>query len=1495
MKRFICFVLSCIMITSSLCIFPFAQGNDSADEVKTEASFELAYGGVNGIFSMTFDDGDIATTNWLNEVFERYNLYGSTMNIPYKNFATEELEETWREILAKGRLEAENHSMTHKPLPAQWWSNYSKYEANNTEANYQYEIVDAYNRILEVTGRAPLAFAPSNNTLYDDAVKVVQQYHYVMRQGLRWNISSGKWQSLDPIVNATYNSHEANSSSAGAGGWYNPYMMSFASNPIIEGLDVAANEGAWLITMCHDIGPEGDVDFDVALSFFEHAAKLQNEGKLWVTTFGNATKYIRERQNSTVNAVIRGENVYITVTMAEMTEDNLPLPTDVFNHPLTVKVAVPACDAVTYTVNSTRKYAKTFLENDKTYALVDVVPNSGECCVSPIDLTNNSTTPAMMGTIHPDGTFSTEGITVSGNATVADIQSYNKVYAKLDLSTFKEYNSASVSLQISDKDAKGKIHVYGLLDKADINGWSATNINGYNAPANNRFGAGVKLDEVYGSAPIATLTVNGAGNLAVDITSYVLDLLDLGSTAGTLIFTLDETSESDHISFAFSTNSLYTCTINFDDKTELVFPASTSVAAYAAADIYRTGNLTNDSFSLVSDGTQTNALKVQTTASKWNLFKILNLFPETLTTEDIGRKFTITFKMKETDNAKGTVSGIRMGMVGTHTGGVNCGNVGGGTAPNIGTQYNSVIIKNTALNTWETFTYEFEVTADVFAGTRPAQELGFYGNVSVIRTMWFDDIKIEECEVENSDNDDTTSLYSHTQDFESLTTGAYPSGFTKLGFGTFVISEEANATPADDAKKSIKYESIGASWERIFYLGASPYGTTDSSKQYTTEDIGRTFRVSFKIKTPYATKLTVGMVNYQQIHGGTATYYNKSSYTIDENQTNSWVKLTYTYTVTEALMAEGAHATELIIKMDSCKGASETNKANIYLDDFKCIELPENSETTMFTPTQTATIGNAEGLTVSCPQDASAPLQTYGYISFPEGNYDAVTDGLLSLALTGDVGQNIRILALREDLLQEMTLEDRFELLSKAKIDPNYIWLGMDLDELVANGEKAKINILNYLRAMKGCGASFLFVQSDILDTVYYQYGNGIMLTEEDYTTDGTISMENGTIQVNGTTLALHNILDNNENNIAKANTTYFARITASAGVKVSLLGKEAIVGENGTLTLFVTTVEEVKNPTLVFESETPFTITAIRVDNGKASTEVGNISMRTESAYNAGFVNNILQNISLDTSINVNFYFPKDNAPLSVQDREGNELLNTENIVNINGAEYYVACVKVAPKDAYRSGMIEATLANGYVQTLDASVLHYANHLFSLEDSSEYIKDAKALVRYILNYICEAALAYGGATESELYAFITDIVIDKTLNETIYEIDDAMGIEAFCLDLQSVVGMVFKVEKDFSGSITVTMNGKSDTYIYDAATPVGEEEYIVIENIPAYALRSDITVSVTNANGECATYLFNLATYTNKIGTDVLYAVYAYAHEASVFHAKYPTASTVK
>ena len=1497
MKRVICFILSCLMITSTISILAFAKDGEPEGAVEAEATFELAYGGANGIFSMTFDDGDLATTRWLIEMFEKYDLYGSTMNIPSKNFSTEELEETWRELLSSGRLESESHSMTHAPLPAQWWSNYATHAANNTPEKYQYEIVDAYNRILEVTGRAPLCFAPSNNTLHDDAVKVVQQYHYAMRSGLRWNLSSGKYQSLDPIVNATYNSHEINNQSAGAGGWYNPYMMSFASNPIKDGLDYAANEGAWLITMCHGIGATGDVNYDVATEFFEHAAKYQNEGKLWVTTFGNATKYIRERQNSTVNAVTLGGNVYITVTMAEKTEDNLPLNTDVFNHPLTVKVAVGDTSAVTYVVNGVRKYAKTFTENGKTYANVDVVPNSGECVVTPIELnTENGIAPSIIGTISADGTFTEGGITVTGNSTVVNIDAYSKVYAKISFADYKEYNTASISFTVSDTGASGTIHVYGLADNADINGWSATTLNGYNAPANNRFGQGIDITAAYGAAPIGSIAVNGAGNYSLDITNYACELLDQEMTAGTLVFVLDEGSKSDEISFAFATSTLYSKIINFDNQTAIAFPNGTTAADYAKADIYRTGYLTDDSFSLMSDDTQKNALVVQTTDTKWNLFKILNLFPDTLTTQDIGRKFIITLRMKETDNATGTVAGIRMGMVGTHTGGVNCGNVGGGSAENRGTQYNSVVIKNSAFDTWETITYEFEVTEEVFAGSKPAQQLGFFGNTVAIRKMWFDDITITEVETENSDTGaDSAALFTHTESFEDMNVGSYPAGFTKLGFSAFKVSSDKNATNTEGASKSLMYETIGKSYERIYYLGGSPYGTSDSSKQYTEADIGRTFRVSFKINTPSVTKINVAMVNRAN-----ALQYNalpataqQASYTISEDLVNTWVKITYTYTVTADFLAEDGHFTELLINMGSCKGASSENKVYIYLDDFKCIEIPDSSENTLLLPTESASTTDNEGLSVSSATVTPNYTHSYGYLFFDKENLSCATDGILSLALKEGNKQSIRLLALREDLLCKLTPTERYKLLSSNEINSNYIWRGFDLAELVANTE-AQISLDAYLEEMEPYGASFLLVQRDVLDTVFYEYNeNTVKISTEDYTTDGKLTQEGGVLVVNGTSLALKNIIDHGASDIAKAGVTYYARIRATAGVQVAFLGAVGTVNEDGTLTLSATATADTPKPTLTFTATAPFSVSSVTVDTGTSTTKAEGVALSVEYAIDADFGKNILQNVSLDTDICVNFYFPTFSAPISVKDQDGNELLSIDKTVSVGGTQYYVASVQVAPKDAYRTYTVTATPESGRAYTLDASILRYANQLFALESEADYIADAKTLVRYILNYIRECALAYGGASEEQLQAFVTGVNVEKVLGESVYTNGDTVGIDSFCLDLSDTVGMVFKVEEGYVGTITVAMSGmEAVTKVYTEQAPAGEDEYIILEDIAAYALRRDITVTV---DGATAPYIFNLATYVNATNTNPIWAVYAYAREASAYNTKYPSLQVVE
>ena len=107
--------------------------------------------------------------------------------------------------------------------------------------------------------------------------------------------------------------------------------------------------------MCHGVVTEDGAEETKAAKvegWFRQMADYQNEGKLWVTTFGDAVKYIRERQNSSVNAVENADGIYVNVIMSEKTADNLPLTTDIFDQPLTVKVRVDSdVNRVTYSLS----------------------------------------------------------------------------------------------------------------------------------------------------------------------------------------------------------------------------------------------------------------------------------------------------------------------------------------------------------------------------------------------------------------------------------------------------------------------------------------------------------------------------------------------------------------------------------------------------------------------------------------------------------------------------------------------------------------------------------------------------------------------------------------------------------------------------------------------------------------------------------------------------------------------------------------------------------------------------------------------------------------------------------------------------------------------------------------------------------------------------------------------------------------------------------------
>ena len=383
--------------------FYFAGWNETITEAKKDVTYVAEYksyasilpakNGAKGIFTMTYDDAQLDVAKWVNGENKKYGLHGSCMLIAGWTRVTNNLA-AWRTVFADGTLEPESHSMNHDTLPAEGNGKYETHKIYNTQPKYKTELIDA-RALLEEQFPASdiLCFAPASNTLstssfeakengeadlsrpLDDggAEKVAREIYYAIRQGARGI------QSLDPTHGTE------------AGGWYNLKMQGLSS---YEGdaklraakgwIDQAINDGGWLIVMCHGIdGPnaKGTSPLEIteadADALFAHAGQYVKNGDLWSATFGEATKYVRERQSTTVSERYENNVVYIDMTINRTTADGKPLPESVFNYPLTVEVRVPDdWHTVYYRVNGQNEVTSVYVRDGVAYAMVNLIPGA---------------------------------------------------------------------------------------------------------------------------------------------------------------------------------------------------------------------------------------------------------------------------------------------------------------------------------------------------------------------------------------------------------------------------------------------------------------------------------------------------------------------------------------------------------------------------------------------------------------------------------------------------------------------------------------------------------------------------------------------------------------------------------------------------------------------------------------------------------------------------------------------------------------------------------------------------------------------------------------------------------------------------------------------------------------------------------------------------------------------------------------------------------------
>ena len=240
-----------------------------------------------------------------------------------------------------------------------------------------------------------------------------------------------------------------------------------------------------------------------------------------------------------------------------------------------------------------------------------------------------------------------------------------------------------------------------------------------------------------------------------------------------------------------------------------------------------------------------------------------------------------------------------------------------------------------------------------------------------------------------------------------------------------------------------------------------------------------------------------------------------------------------------------------------------------------------------------------------------------------------------------------------------------------------------------------------------------------------------------------------------------------------------------------------------------------------------------------------------------------------------------------------GENLLDTNNTVKMGGADYYVITVGEPAKNAYVEHQLVITFQNGSEVTLDASLGRYAKRLLATKSEDEYVLDSQELMAYVLHYIKTTAVEYSDAVAEEIFAGIDYTVNDEVVFEEATDLSLASinkYVEGGALDLNACAGFAFKVAKGFVGTVKVQLGASMIVEkIYTADAAAGEDEIIYLEEVPAHALRYNITITATPEGGEEVSACFNLATYVNYyIAEDYARAIYLYACKARAFGVKY-------
>ena len=276
-------------------------------------------GGAHAIVTVISDDGHYETCLNLDRILDAKGLKCTVAGAvcivkPHKN--------DWMDILQHGRIDIVSHSYDHIRMED------GREIAEDVDA-LNHEIVGADKWYEDWLGKEQIAYVCPENQMCEIGYRILEEnMFWAVRKGHRGFNSLSPEEGTDD------------------GQWFSLNVQGIRdegvdTNVRNEWVDKAISNRLWLIEMWHNVMPEDDGMYQTLLvsdaeSHLDYVAKKAIINDIWVATFDEAVKYIREKQNANLVSYLIGDTLYVTLSL-----NSNKMSVDTFNYPLTITVELP--------------------------------------------------------------------------------------------------------------------------------------------------------------------------------------------------------------------------------------------------------------------------------------------------------------------------------------------------------------------------------------------------------------------------------------------------------------------------------------------------------------------------------------------------------------------------------------------------------------------------------------------------------------------------------------------------------------------------------------------------------------------------------------------------------------------------------------------------------------------------------------------------------------------------------------------------------------------------------------------------------------------------------------------------------------------------------------------------------------------------------------------------------------------------------------------------